>query len=347
MKYTTYTTILLTTLALFTTTATLALVQQHYYPPKNIKTIVLDAGHGGHDSGAVGWTGSKEKDICLAVALKTEQAIKQLIPGVKVLQTRTTDVFVDLRRRADFANENSGDVFVAIHCNSVDGHKMVREVVDSSERTRIVKNAYGGKDTITEMVPIYKNVKYPKDAQGMETYVWNMEHNSIKKNAMKKELADIENAQIMLDSNYVEKYGGGVDLNSAEFMAKASLRNKKYFQRSQKLGELVQEEGTQAGRNNRRVKQRGVGIWVLQATNMPSVLVETGYISHPDEEAYLQSEEGQLTMANIIATALKRYKDEIENPIAPGEPAPDTQSIPSVAALLHDNEVAIGLYCEV
>jgi N-acetylmuramoyl-L-alanine amidase len=300
---------------LFLFTSSFAWVQKKFFSPVNtIKTIILDAGHGGHDSGAEGWNGSYEKDICLAVALKTEKAIKAIMPNVKVLQTRTTDVFVDLRLRADFANENKGDVFVAIHCNSVDGYKTVRQVVDSSEKTRIVKNDMGGKDTIKEKVPVYKNVKYPKDAQGMETYVWNPSHNDIKKKALKRGIADIENAQIMLDSNYKEKYGGGFDINSAEFVAKASLKTKKYFLRSQKLGQMVQDEGTNAGRNDRKVKQRGVGIWVLQATNMPSVLVETGYISHPDEESFLTSAEGQQTMALIIAKALKKYKDELENP---------------------------------
>ncbi len=283
--------------------------------PKGVKTVILDAGHGGHDSGAQGWNGAYEKDIALGVALKTEKAIKQLMPDVKVLQTRTTDVFVDLRRRADFANENKGDVFIAIHCNSVDGYKSVREVVDSTDKIKIVKNEFGGKDTIIERVPVFKNVRYPKDAQGMETYVWNPSHNDIKKKALKKGIADIENAQILLDSNYKEKYGGGLDINSAEFIAKASIKTKKYFLRSQKLGLYVQDAGTHAGRNDRKVKQRGVGIWVLQATNMPSVLVETGYISHPDEEAYLVSEAGQKTMADIIAKALKQYKDEIETPV--------------------------------
>jgi N-acetylmuramoyl-L-alanine amidase len=316
--------------SLFLLTSLSSFISNKFYPkPRAVKTVILDAGHGGHDSGAQGWNGAYEKDIALGVALKTEQAIKKLMPDVKVLQTRTTDVFVDLRRRADFANENKGDVFIAIHCNSVDGYKMVKEVVDSSDKIKIVKNEFGGKDTVIERVPVFKNVKYPKDAQGMETYVWNPSHNDIKKKALKKEIADVENAQILLDSNYKEKYGGGLDINSAEFTAKASLRTKKYFVRSQKLGELVQGEGTNAGRNNRKVKQRGVGIWVLQATNMPSVLVETGYISHPNEEAYLVSDEGQATMAEIIAKALKQYKDDMENPA----PDPDNSTPNTTAGL--------------
>ncbi len=284
-------------------------------PSKTVKTIILDAGHGGHDSGAEGWNGYYEKDIALGVALKTEKAINKLMPDVAVHLTRKTDVFVELKRRADFANELKGDVFVSIHCNSVDGYSTKKEVVDSVQKTKIVKNALGGKDTITEKVAVFKNVKYPKDAQGMETYIWNLANNNIKVKALKKSIAEVENAQIMLDTNYKEKYTGGLDINSTEFLAKASFRTKKYFVRSQKLGELVQTEGTKAGRNNRKVKQRGVGIWVLQATNMPSVLVETGYISHPDEEAYLVSNAGQEKMAYIIANALLKYKLDLEKPV--------------------------------
>jgi N-acetylmuramoyl-L-alanine amidase len=305
--------IFLLTSIIFCITATLSFTNPSMQMQgRAVKTVILDAGHGGHDSGAEGWNGYYEKDIALGVALETEKAIKALMPDVVIHQTRKTDVFVDLRVRADFANERKGDVFISIHCNSVDGYKLVKEVVDSSTKTRIVKNNTGGKDTILEKVAVYKNVKYPKDAQGMETYIWNLANNNIKVKALKKSIAEIENAQIYLDSNSKEKYGGGVDINSTEFTAKASFRTKKYFVRSQKLGELVQEEGTNAGRNNRKVKQRGVGIWVLQATNMPSVLVETGYISHPDEEAFLASEEGQKKMAEIIAKALFQYKEAME-----------------------------------
>jgi N-acetylmuramoyl-L-alanine amidase len=280
---------------------------------KGVKTIVLDAGHGGHDSGAKGWNGYYEKDIALGVALKTEKAIKELMPDVIVHQTRTTDVFVELRRRADFANDLKGDLFVSIHCNSVDGYKMIKKI-DTVEKTRIIQVDSFTKDTIVEKTTVIKNVKGPKDAQGMETYVWNLANNSIKVKAVKKSIAEVENEQIFLDSNYKEKYGGGLDINSAEFLAKASLRSKKYFLRSQKLGELVQDEGIKAGRNDRKVKQRGVGIWVLQATNMPSVLVETGYISHPEEEAFLAGKLGQESMAMIIAKALFQYKRDLEKP---------------------------------
>ena len=83
-----------------------------------IQTVVIDAGHGGKDAGAVGKK-SKEKDITLAVAKKTGEYIKKKYPDVKVVYTRTTDVFVELMERARIANRNNADIFISIHCNSV------------------------------------------------------------------------------------------------------------------------------------------------------------------------------------------------------------------------------------
>ena len=85
---------------------------------QKIQTVVIDAGHGGKDAGAVGKK-SKEKDITLAVAKKTGEYIKKKYPDVKVVYTRSKDVFVELIERARIANRNNADVFISIHCNSV------------------------------------------------------------------------------------------------------------------------------------------------------------------------------------------------------------------------------------
>ncbi len=81
-----------------------------------IRTVVIDPGHGGKDSGAVGKK-SKEKNIVLKIALKLGHYIEENIPDVKVIFTRTTDVFVPLSQRADIANRNKADLFISIHCN--------------------------------------------------------------------------------------------------------------------------------------------------------------------------------------------------------------------------------------
>lgn len=84
---------------------------------EKIRTVVIDAGHGGKDTGALGAI-SKEKDLNLTVALLTGEYIKKNLPDVKVIYTRERDVFVTLNERAAIANRNNADVFISIHCNS-------------------------------------------------------------------------------------------------------------------------------------------------------------------------------------------------------------------------------------
>jgi len=84
----------------------------------NIKTIVIDAGHGGKDPGAIGYGKSYEKDVALAVALKLGEYIQKNFPDVRVVYTRKTDVFLELHQRAEIANKAKADLFIAIHCNS-------------------------------------------------------------------------------------------------------------------------------------------------------------------------------------------------------------------------------------
>lgn len=83
-----------------------------------IKVVVIDAGHGGHDPGAVGKSKTFEKDINLKLALKLGKLIQDNHKDIKVIYTRDKDVFVELRRRTEIANENHADLFISIHCNS-------------------------------------------------------------------------------------------------------------------------------------------------------------------------------------------------------------------------------------
>lgn len=94
-------------------------------------TIVLDPGHGGHDSGACE-NGAKEKDINLAVAKKLRSMIEKNLKDVKVVMTRDTDKYLTLQQRADVANEAKGDLFMSIHVNSVDKKSKGRQAVNGS-----------------------------------------------------------------------------------------------------------------------------------------------------------------------------------------------------------------------
>ncbi len=85
--------------------------------PFSLKTIVIDAGHGGHDTGCLGAT-DREKNITLDIALKLGEMIEKNLPGVKVIYTRKTDVFIELYDRANIANLNNADLFISIHCNA-------------------------------------------------------------------------------------------------------------------------------------------------------------------------------------------------------------------------------------
>jgi len=92
-----------------------------------------------------------------------------------------------------------------------------------------------------------------------------------------------------------------------------SLRTSEYAQRSRKLAETIEEEFVKAGRVSRGAKQRDEkGIWVLQAVAMPAVLVEVGFLSNAEEEAFITSDEGQQRTAESIVKALKRYRYSLE-----------------------------------
>ena len=227
--------------------------------------VVIDPGHGGHDPGAVGRI-SKEKNINLNVALKLGRLIKNNNGDVKVVFTRSTDIFIPLDRRAEIANDTKADLFISIHTNSVAGSKT---------------------------------------AKGAST--WTL---GLAKSEANLAVAKRENSVILYESDYKTRYAG-FNPNSAESYIIFEFMQDKYMSQSVHLASLVQKEF----RNTCNRIDRGVhqaGFLVLKASAMPSILVELGFISTPEEEEYLNTEEGTSSLSKGIYRAFLRYKREHE-----------------------------------
>jgi N-acetylmuramoyl-L-alanine amidase len=282
---------------------------------KPLKTIIIDPGHGGLDPGARGMIAT-EANVSLQVSLKLGDTIAKAFPDLKIVYTRTTDIVpgnkttldAGLKYRANLANESGGDLFIAVHCNSAGkkpGGWYERKVVG---KTPITKTYKKGKKTYkkTTYQYQYENVWVENKAKGTETYLWAVNKNDSKINSVSKN----------------NDYSGEIDSTSTLTLPDPSDPNEKvrmliyaknYFTKSLNLATYIQEEFKDAGRIDRGVKQRNdKGIWVLQATAMPSILVEIGFISNKEEEEYITSEAGQKEIVANIFTALKKYKEKLE-----------------------------------
>ncbi len=250
--------------------------------PKGVKTVVIDAGHGGKDPGCSGHI-HNEKDVTLAVALKLGKLIEENLKDVKVIYTRKTDVFVELEERAQIANRNEADLFISIHCNAA-----------STFVTYTDKHGKKRK----------KEVQNPKPF-GSETYVM-----GIKNEKGKLTVAKRENAAMLLEDNYAKTYNG-FDPNSDEAYIIMSMWTGAFVEQSADFASKIQEEYVKkAGRVDKGVQRQS--IWVLWRTAMPSILTEVGFLTNPEEEKFLGSAKGQSYLASSIFRALRRYKDEKE-----------------------------------
>ena len=268
-----------------------------------LRTIIVDAGHGGSVPGAKG-TFSYEKDICLDIALKLGKKLEAEFPDIKILYTRTQDVYTDNRWRADFANSNKGDLFISIHVNAA---PKIRHSKFAGYRTQVYYTGKGKKrKKHTRRVPRYTVYYTDNPSFGTETYIWAADRSDEKEEFIG---ADVNSPEIE-DSTSTEFTP---DINDPEFKAKALLWTKRYFDKSYLLASFVEEAFIGEGRFSRGVKQRNhKGIWVLQATAMPSILVETGFITYKKDEEYLNSEAGQNEVADNIVSAVKKYRQVTE-----------------------------------
>jgi N-acetylmuramoyl-L-alanine amidase len=228
-----------------------------------LRTVVIDAGHGGKDPGCSGF-GSKEKDIALDIALKLGDFIQQNMDDVKVIYTREKDVFVELHERAAIANRSHADLFVSIHVNSG-----------------------------------------PAGMSGTETFCMGLH-----KTEQNLKIAQRENSSILLEKNHEEKYDG-FDPQSPQSYILFSLYQSAYIANSMKLASKIEKEFKDNNkRHSRGVKQ--AGFLVLWKTSMPSVLVETGFLTDSSDAEYLKDEKGRVDTAWGIYSAIEDFKNEME-----------------------------------
>jgi N-acetylmuramoyl-L-alanine amidase len=132
---------------------------------------------------------------------------------------------------------------------------------------------------------------------GTATYIWKADRSIPKGEAINQ-----RNGENMGDTD-----NSAYDLSTPEARMSALLYEKKYFANSALFGTLVENAFKGAGRRSEGVLQRQIGIGVLQATGMPSVLIETGYLTNKEEERYLNSQSGQDQVVANILTAFRQY----------------------------------------
>lgn len=287
---------------------------------KRLKTIIVDAGHGGSDVGATGQyehsIRSKEKDVTLAISMKLVAELKKRLPDVNVVPTRTTDVFQDPREKARIANENHGDLFLCIHADS-GPLKTGRRKIGTRTVTRH-KISYKGKGKrkkkistpYTVVEPVYEYYKLPLTRNGTSVWIFAAHKTSDKLKAIMQEEGEFE---IETDPSGDSSFSP-VDYNTPVGRNIAQIYAQRYQLKSDRIATMVNEEVEKTGRQALGVNQRQKGIWVLQATNMPAILIETGFINNPEDERYLNSEKGQQELAEAITAAVIRYRAMSETP---------------------------------
>ncbi|MBQ0044289.1 MAG: N-acetylmuramoyl-L-alanine amidase [Bacteroidales bacterium] len=238
-----------------------------------LKTVVLDAGHGGTDPGAVSRDGkTKEKDLTLKISKLVGAKINAAYPDVKVVYTRPEDKFVTLQDRADIANKSQANLFISIHINSF---------------TNANPDGFS------------THILGESSKKDQDLFAYNM-------NVCKR-----ENSVILLEDDYTTKYQG-FDPNDPESFIFFHLMQNAFYEQSLLFAADVQSE-LEKGKcfqNNRGIHQDP--FFVLWKTTMPSVLIENGFISNPKDLSVLKSDEGLDKIAESIFKAFAKFKDRYD-----------------------------------
>jgi N-acetylmuramoyl-L-alanine amidase len=237
----------------------LFVISPSIYANENLDAIVIDAGHGGKDPGTIGDDGLKEKDLTLSIALRLGGLIQQNFPDTRIIYTRKSDVFVDVKDRTELAIYSSAKLFISVHVN----HKKENET----------------------------------EKNGFEIYLLNQERFP-------------EAVKITENGSYFMKSSQSLN-NETDNYIFSSLTQTAFL----KYGEYISHYFEFNLLNLSLLASRGImqaGYWVL-LTSMPSVLVEIGYISDPNDEKYLSSEEGKTNISIALFQGFSMYKSIYES----------------------------------
>ncbi len=251
----------------------------------SLKTVVIDPGHGGKDAGCISRDKKTyEKNITLDIGKRLANKISSAYPDIAVLLTRGDDTFVELENRAVFANKAGADLFISIHVNSVE------------------------KGTTANGYSIHCLGQSRK--KGNDLYSKNLD------------LVKRENSVIMLEEGYETKYQG-FDPNDPQSSIIFNLMQNAHLGNSLAFAEDVAAAmGSTPIRHSRGVSQDP--FWVLWRTAMPSVLVEVGFITNPDDLETMRSESGRDAIADNLFKAFSTFKSRYDGSmqVRKDEPAP-------------------------
>ena len=235
-----------------------------------LRTVVIDAGHGGKDPGGVSKDRKTyEKNLVLDIAKRFGQKIKEKYPDVKVIYTRSTDVYITLNERADIANRNNADLFISIHTNANDSPSVHGASVHILGQSRDPKrDLYAGKMDVSKR----------------------------------------ENSVILLEEDYSTDYQG-FDPNSPESFIFFNLMQNAYYEQSVLFASKVDEylrKTDFAVSSYTGIHQDP--FWLLWKTAMPAVLLELGFISNPGDLKVLSSTAGRIDIADKLFAAFSSFK---------------------------------------
>ena len=245
-----------------------------------LKTVVIDAGHGGKDPGGVSRDKSAyEKNLVLDIAKRFGSKIKEKYPDVKVIYTRSTDVYVALNERADIANRNNADLFISIHTNaaaSTSAHGASVHVLGQSSNPN--------RDLYASNLDVCKR----------------------------------ENSVMLLEEDYTTAYQG-FDPNSPESFIFFNLMRSSHFENSLLFAEEVDRQlrKTKFSVSNYTGIHQDP-FWVLWRTSMPAVLLELGFITNASDLSVLKSQQGREDISNKLLAAFSVYKSYYDSSIDAG-----------------------------